>query len=130
VLSDAQATRRDPFRSSAKYQYFCTLIEQIRDSGEKALVFTSYRRMFSIFAEDLPERFGLSVLQIDGSTPPDMRQGVVDEFSAIDGSAVLVLNPTAAVPVMSARLWASSVSVWAAAPSIRRLSRPDACVSK
>lgn len=86
----------DPCARSAKYQYFCTLIEQIAASGEKVLVFTSYRRMFEIFANDIPRRFGLRVLQIDGATPPALRQQVVDEFSAIDGSAVLVLNPTAA----------------------------------
>lgn len=86
----------DPCARSAKYQYFCMLIEQIASRGEKALVFTSYRRMFEIIATDMPKRLGLRVLQIDGATPPALRQQVVDEFSAIDGAAVLVLNPTAA----------------------------------
>lgn len=97
VLCDQDDSQSgDPYGCSAKYQYFCALIEKIRAVKEKVLVFTSYRRMFSIFVRDIPERFGVRVLQIDGSTSPAMRQGVVDEFSDIEGCAVLVLNPTAA----------------------------------
>ena len=93
---DKPAGSSDPWMNSAKYQYFCSLIEQIKTRGEKVLVFTSFRKMIDIFSEDIPTRFGLKVLQIDGSTPPNLRQQIVDEFSSINGSAVLVLNPTAA----------------------------------
>lgn len=86
----------DPCECSSKYQYFCSLLEQIHMSNEKVLVFTSYRRMFDILAVDIPVRYGVKFFQIDGSTPPSSRQKIVDEFSSVEGFAVLALNPAAA----------------------------------
>lgn len=89
-------TPADPAAVSSKYRYFCTILEEIVLRGEKVLVFTSYRKMFTIMRNDLPTRFGVRVFEIDGATDSSDRQGVVDDFSSQEHASVLVLNPTAA----------------------------------
>lgn len=86
----------DPTTGSSKYQRLCELLEEIVSLNEKAILFTSYNKMFRILKEDIPSRFGIRVLAINGSTPPEARQLIVDDFSGIIGSALLVLNPRAA----------------------------------
>ena len=101
VLDDSfgvggNALPANPISVSSKYGYLCTLLEEIILRGEKALMFTSYRKMLALLSRDLPSRFGVSVFEIDGSTDPKLRQSIVDEFSAQEQPSVLVLNPTAA----------------------------------
>lgn len=59
-------------------------------------MFTSYQKMFDIIESDIPLRFGIPVWKINGSTPVDERQVIVDMFNSHDGSALLALNPRAA----------------------------------
>ena len=94
LLNDDQET--DPILSSSKYERLCELLEEIFSLGEKAILFTSYNRMFEILSRDIHKRFGCTVMAINGSTPPENRQRIIDTFSAIQGSALLVLNPRAA----------------------------------
>lgn len=86
----------DPIRISSKYERLCELMEEIVALREKVILFTSYNRMFDILQEDIPKRFGIKTMAINGSTPPEERQGIIDLFSDIVGSALLVLNPRAA----------------------------------
>lgn len=86
----------DPCKNSIKYQRFCEIMEEIVSTGEKVILFTSYQRMFDIFERDIPERFDIPVWKINGSTPVEERQGIVDAFNEYKGSALLVLNPRAA----------------------------------
>lgn len=89
-------TSSNPYDVSIKYQRFCELIQEILDRKEKVLVFTSYKKMFDVFTSDLPERFGIKVWTINGETPVDDRQAIVDEFNALTRPAALILNPRAA----------------------------------
>lgn len=86
----------DPAEYSVKYQRFCELTEEIISLREKVIVFTSYRKMFDIFYEDVPARFSIPIDSINGETPVDERQKIVDWFNNYDGAAMLVLNPRAA----------------------------------
>ena len=86
----------DPIRISSKYERLCELMEEIVALNEKAILFTSYNKMFDILQEDIPKRFGIKTMAINGSTPSEDRQGIIDRFSDIAGSALLVLNPRAA----------------------------------
>jgi SNF2 family DNA or RNA helicase len=52
--------------------------------------------MFEILRADIPSRFGIPVLEINGETPVPERQTIVDRFSEFNGPALLVLNPRAA----------------------------------
>ncbi len=86
----------DPVRMSRKYERLCELMEEIVSLGEKAILFTSYNRMFKILQEDISKRFAIRTMAINGSTPMNERQEIIDSFSNITGSALLVLNPRAA----------------------------------
>lgn len=86
----------EPQKISVKYERLCEILDEIIQLGEKAILFTSYNRMFDLLEQDIPKRFGIRVLAINGSTPPEERQLIIDKFSGIAGSALLVLNPRAA----------------------------------
>lgn len=86
----------DPARYSTKYRRLAEILEEIFQNGRKALIFTSFLKMSDIMADDLSERFGVFLNQIDGRTDQEERQPVIDRFSAIDQPAVLILNPRAA----------------------------------
>lgn len=86
----------DVFLSSVKYQRLCEILEEVIVSGEKAIIFTSYKKMFSIFCADLAERFHIPVMMINGDTSVNERQLIVDNFNLMDSAGVLVLNPRAA----------------------------------
>lgn len=86
----------DPCKYSSKYTRFCEIVEEIVARHEKVIVFTSYSEMFDIFRQDIPGRFRIPVDCINGETPASKRQQIVDLFSHIEGSAMLILNPKAA----------------------------------
>ncbi len=87
---------KNPVISSGKYTRFCEILEEIILLEEKAILFTSYNKMFDILQEDIPKRFGIKVLAINGATPTAERQSIIDCFSDVAGAALLVLNPRAA----------------------------------
>ena len=86
----------DPCKLSNKYSQLCDIIENIVSQDEKALIFTSFNTMSDILLDDLSKRFNIPVNAINGKTPVEERQNIIDEFSEHMGSAVLVLNPNAA----------------------------------
>lgn len=86
----------DPAEVSIKYQRFCEIAEEIINREEKIIVFTSYKNMFEIFKRDIPNRFGIQIWTINGETPVEERQEIVDRFNNLSGSAMLILNPRAA----------------------------------
>lgn len=96
VYDDESPAQADPFRTSAKYQRLCEILEDRFASGEKVLVFTSYTRMFEILSRDVPRRLSVPVYCINGATQPSLRQPIVDDFGRTEGAALLVLNPQAA----------------------------------
>lgn len=86
----------DPARHSNKYSRLVEIAEEVFENGAKLLVFTSYNKMNDIIVDDFATRFGIYCGSIDGRTPPADRQKIVDEFSNVNGPAVMVLNPIAA----------------------------------
>lgn len=82
--------------ASVKYQRFCEILEEISSLGEKIIMFTSYQKMFDIVEQDITARYDIPVWKINGSTPVEERQPIVDAFNGFEGSALLVLNPRAA----------------------------------
>ena len=96
AICDSENSVQDVFSSSVKYQRLCEILEEVIASGEKAIVFTSYKKMFSIFNDDIEKRFHIPVMAINGDTPVEERQSIVDAFNAINAAAVLALNPRAA----------------------------------
>ena len=93
--SDIGNLQTSPMKSSK----FCRLLEILDEvflNREKAIIFTSFTAMSDLLCKVLPERFSVQSWQIDGRTPVEERQNIVDCFSDIIGSAILVLNPRAA----------------------------------
>lgn len=91
-----QYITNSPYTDSIKYQRMCEIIEEVIDRKEKVILFTSYQKMFEIIEEDITDRFGIPVLKINGSTPVEERQTIIDLFNNYVGSSMLVLNPRAA----------------------------------
>ncbi len=92
---DVKDAHISPMHSS-KFCRLLEILEEIVLNGEKAIIFTSFISMSDLLASELPIRFSIPSWQIDGRTPVAERQEVVDAFSAVAGSAVLILNPRAA----------------------------------
>lgn len=86
----------DPTSISTKYKRLCEILEEIFENGEKAVIFTSFRRMINVMCDDIKKRFNVYTNFIDGSVEAEDRQKVVDEFSELNGSGALILNPKAA----------------------------------
>lgn len=84
-----------PEGCSMKHGRLMELLEEITVSGEKALIFTSFTKAVTGLVAELPDRFGVPAWSITGDTPVSSRQDLVDRFSAVGGSAILVLNPRA-----------------------------------
>jgi len=89
-------TYGDPLHVSIKYERFCNILEEIISTNEKVIMFTSYNEMFNILMADIPERFSVPILMINGTTPVVERQPIIDRFTDFKNSALLVLNPRAA----------------------------------
>lgn len=87
---------KDPYSCSVKYQRMCEIFDEILERNEKVILFTSYQKMFDILESDIPDRFGIPVMKINGSTPVEERQSIVDSFNTFEGSVLLALNPRAA----------------------------------
>ncbi len=92
---DTNDAHLSPMQSS-KFCRLLEILEEIVLNREKAIIFTSFTAMSDLLTDQLPIRFSIPSWQIDGRTPVAERQEVVDAFTAIAGSAVLVLNPRAA----------------------------------
>lgn len=88
--------KSDPCQNSVKYQRLCELLEEIISLDEKIILFTSYQKMFDILEFDIPKRFSIPVWKINGLTPVEDRQAIVDSFNGYQKSALLILNPRAA----------------------------------
>lgn len=86
----------DPYVCSIKYQRMCEILGEIIERNEKVILFTSYQKMFDILERDIPMRFDIPVMKINGNTPVEDRQDIVDHFNHYYGCMLLVLNPRTA----------------------------------
>ena len=82
-------------KESSKFAMVSNLINEIASYEEKMLLFTSYNGMFPIF-EQLGAGQNIPTFLINGSTPVEDRQRIIDRFSDVSGAALMVLNPRAA----------------------------------
>ena len=96
LVYNPEIEEKDPVSISTKYQRLCEILEEIFDANEKAIVFTSFTEMSNIIVRDIAKRFTVFVKAINGSVEVNRRQAIIDEFSAVNGKALLVLNPKAA----------------------------------
>jgi SNF2 family DNA or RNA helicase len=82
---------------SNKYQRLLEIVEEIVWNEEKCIIFSSFTKMLDIITSDIARRFEIYTNKIDGTvTDKTERLNIIDNFTDIDGAAVLTLNPVAA----------------------------------
>jgi SNF2 family DNA or RNA helicase len=98
--------------SSAKLDQLCSILENLKDEGHRALVFSQFTEHLALIRNALTER-GISFQYLDGSTPATERQKRVDSFQNGNDVAFLIslkaggtgLNLTAADYVIHMDPW-------------------------
>ena len=91
----ALVTERTRFLDYSKFQRLKALLGEVFDRREKVLVFTAFTAMADRIATMAQSDFGVFSATIDGRLPIADRQPLIDQFTAYQGPAVLVLNPRA-----------------------------------
>lgn len=79
----------------AKFNRTLQMLEEALSADEKVVVFSWFRRPAAEIVAAV-RALGAPALAIDGDTPVDRRQATLDDFGAVSGGAVLVLNTRAA----------------------------------
>ncbi|MGM9886252.1 MAG: SNF2 helicase associated domain-containing protein [Lactococcus sp.] len=98
--------------TSGKLERLRELLEQIKDSGHRPLIFSQFTKVFP-FIEAIMEEKGMSAYKLTGSTPVKDRLSMVQAFNAGSRDAFLVslkaggvgLNLTSADVVILVDLW-------------------------
>ena len=72
------------------------IILEAFSNGRKVLIFSNYNQCESLVKNALSPSGDVYWNAINGSTPQEDRQAIVDQFSSHAGNALLVLNPKAA----------------------------------
>lgn len=71
------------------------ILEEIFAVGQKVLIFSTYTKSSDLIVNHVKSKFGVASMCLDGRTPIDDRQALIDKFSNYSGPASLVLNPRA-----------------------------------
>ena len=116
--------------STPKLERTLELLQEAFANGRKVLLFANFNACGPILresAQSLPEAFWGA---INGSTPQNERQEIVDRFSEHEGPAVLILNPRAAgsglnitaatVVIHYTQVWNPALELQASARAHRR----------
>ncbi len=78
---------------SGKLARLCEMLDEVLESGERALVFTQYAEMGRMLQRHIGETFGREVLFLHGGAPRAARDLMVERFQAEgEGPAVFVLS--------------------------------------
>lgn len=72
------------------------LLREAFANGRKVIVFALFNRIGELIRTACKDFAGTYWGAINGSTPQEDRQTIIDEFSSHDGTACLILNPKAA----------------------------------
>src|SRR5690554_1860749 len=81
---------------SAKFELLLMTLGAIASSDEKVIIFATFQKAIDLIRSAIREKFGTVAGVIDGRTPNEERQPLIDEFSATAGFAVLLLHPRTA----------------------------------
>lgn len=81
---------------SAKFEMLLLKLDAIVASGEKVIIFATFQQAIDLIRSAIREKYGATAGVIDGRTPNEERQPLIDAFSATDGFAVLLLHPKTA----------------------------------
>lgn len=90
------AARADLPLLTPKLDRTVELLREAFANGRKVIVFALFNRIGDLIRTACKDFAGTYWGAINGSTPQEGRQPIIDEFSAHDGAACLILNPKAA----------------------------------
>ncbi len=79
-----------------KMERAASLLHEAFSSGRKVIVFALFNRIGNLLREACPRFSHAYWGAINGSTPQEDRQAIIDDFTSHDGPGCLVLNPKAA----------------------------------
>ncbi|KQB15305.1 DEAD/DEAH box helicase [Rhodobacter capsulatus] len=79
-----------------KMERVIDLLREAFQNGRKVIVFALFNRIGDLLRQACKDFTGVHWGAINGSTPQQERQAIVDAFTEFDGAACLVLNPKAA----------------------------------
>jgi SNF2 family DNA or RNA helicase len=83
-------------KHSAKFELLMLQLDTIVQVGEKVIIFATFQKAIDLIHGAIKERYGLLSGIIDGRTPNEKRQPLIDEFSSTKGFDVLLLHPRTA----------------------------------
>ena len=83
-----------PTDVSEKFNYLIEITDSVFQKHEKALIFTGWIKAQNIIIDSLNARYGIKCFVLNGETPQEKRQEVVDDFSSRNGFEIMILNPT------------------------------------
>ncbi|KAJ7497352.1 SNF2 family N-terminal domain-containing protein [Mycena latifolia] len=96
------------YLDAGKVQTLLRLLDDYRGQGRKVLIFSQFTQVLDILQAILKQR-EIQYLLLTGSTPVDVRQSLVDEFSEQDSISVFLLSTKAGG--MGINLTAASVVI-------------------
>ena len=82
--------------SSSKFEYLDSLLNQVANNKEKAIIFANHIALLDAFKAIFKTTYGWATFKIDGTVPVEERQKIIDSFSNLSGAAFLFLNPVTA----------------------------------
>ncbi|MBE8232272.1 MAG: DEAD/DEAH box helicase, partial [Endozoicomonadaceae bacterium] len=82
--------------NSAKFELLILQLDNIANSNEKVIIFATFQKAIDLIQGAIQERYKVSPGIIDGRTPNEDRQTLIDDFSASKGFDVLLLHPKTA----------------------------------
>lgn len=83
-------------KCSAKFELLMIKLELIRSSNQKVIIFATFRKAIDLIQGAIQQRFNITPSIIDGRTPNNERQAIIDQFSSLTGFAALILHPKTA----------------------------------
>jgi len=80
---------------SGKFRHLLSLIKEASEQ-DKILVFANNIDIIEVYKNIFAEQLSISTFKIDGTIEITSRQEIIDDFSKVEGKAVLFLNPITA----------------------------------
>jgi SNF2 family DNA or RNA helicase len=77
---------------SGKSMMLMDILSQIRDAGEKTLIFTQYREMGDILTEMVRNTFGMEPLFLHGGSSRSQRDLMVEDFQTKRNKGIFILS--------------------------------------
>lgn len=81
---------------SAKFELLILQLDNIASANEKVIIFATFQKAIDLIQGAIKERYAVLPGIIDGRTPNEERQPLIDDFSASKGFDVLLLHPKTA----------------------------------